>query len=185
MSHFKTQTIFQPEYWWLEKVKTFRFISLEEVKGRWSSTYQCAASVMQDWDCRIYRSRLQLVIFIGHSEVLPIDCKRESSFVHVEEDAKHTLSFENSTIARSLGIWIVAQLANAEKSPAKVIVAEGSSLVALLRLTDTNFQLMLRFGISHELPVMDPFSETDITEEGSEKVVLFFKEDASLVIADV
>ena len=44
---------------------------------------------------------------------------------------------------------------------------------------------MLRSGISHYLPVVDTFIESHVSEERSEKVVIFFQVNASLVSADI
>ena len=86
---------------------------------------------MQDGDCWVYWTRLELLILKGYAEVLAIDRKREGPFVHVEENAKYTLSLEDSAVALSLRIRIVPQLSYPEESPSKFIVTECCALVTL------------------------------------------------------
>ena len=87
---------------------------------------------MQDGDCWVYWTRLELLIFEGYAEVLSVDRKREGPFVHVEENAEYTLSLEDSTVARPLRIRIVPQLSHPEERPSKLVVTESCALVTLL-----------------------------------------------------
>mmetsp|Transcript_21642 Transcript_21642/g.28989 ORF Transcript_21642/g.28989 Transcript_21642/m.28989 type:complete len:104 (-) Transcript_21642:954-1265(-) len=75
----------------------------------------------------------------------------------------------------------MSQLAYAEESPAEVVVAKCSSLVTLLGLADSDFELVLSSGICDDFPVMNAFVECDIAEECPKEVVVLLEVDASLV----
>lgn len=92
---------------------------------------------MKDRYCRVDGSRLELLVFECHAKVLSVDSKRECALIHVKEDAEHPLSLEHSSVTGALGVRVVTKLADAEEGPSELIVAEGGSLVALLRLADT------------------------------------------------
>jgi hypothetical protein len=57
---------------------------------------------MQERDSRIERTHLQLLVFIGHTEILAIESESQCSFIHVQEDAKHALPLEDLAVLRSI-----------------------------------------------------------------------------------
>ena len=168
----------------LEEVN-FEWISFKKIKGRRSATYKGAACIVQHRYCWVDGTWLQLFIFEGYSEVLAINSKWYRPFVHIEEYAEHTLSFKDSSVAGTLGVWVMPQLAHPEESPSKFVVAKCCSLVTFLWLTDSNFQFVLRPCVGHNLPVVDSFREADISEEGAEEVVLFLQENPTIVLTNV
>ena len=162
-------------------VKLNKEISFKEVERRWSTTYQSASCVMQDWDRWVYWTRLELLIFKCYAEVLAVDRKREGPFVHVEENAKNTLSLEDSTVALPLRIRVVPQLSNPKERPSEFVVTECCALITLLWLTDAYFEFVFRSSVCHNLPVVDALRKCDIAKECSEEIVFFFKVYAATV----
>jgi len=161
------------------------WISFKEVEGGRSATYQGTTCVVQHWYCWVDGTYLQLLVFEGHSKVLAVNCKWKRSFVHIQKDSEHALSFKNSSVAGTLGVWVMSQLAHSKESPPEVVVAKCCSLVTLLWFTDTDFKFMFSSCVGHNLPVVDSLCETDISEKCAEEVVLLFQENPPVVLTYV
>ena len=111
-----------------------------------------------------------------------VDGDGKLAFIHVKEHAQDAFLLE-LLAAKCLPISSIAvpQLTNGIVGPAKRVVAEGSLQIELPVLRYSDFDLVLRSGISNDLPVVDALIETLVGNHCPEQVSLFLQEYRSIL----